>query len=82
MVPGKQFNKDLMLAWFLHHLASADRAKLMAELPVAYNDVLRCDAVTVVRNCDQSPMLLQDGRRSEPKPGLDESRPLPIARTG
>ena len=59
MLPGTQFHKDIMLAWFLHHLRSDDRAKLMAELPAAYNDVLACNAVRVVPT---EPVPLYDHR--------------------
>lgn len=43
------FNKDLVLRWFLYHLRNEDRAKLINALPEAYNDVIGRNVATVVR---------------------------------
>lgn len=57
IVPGTQFNKDLILAWLMHHLPMETRGRLIEELPAAYADVFECDAFTVVRK-DELPATL------------------------
>ncbi len=43
------FNKDLVLRWFMFHLRMEDRTRLINALPEAYNDVYGRKIATVVR---------------------------------
>ncbi len=51
-IPGKSFNKDLVLSWLLHHMSMETRFKLTNALPEAYNDIMEQEVATVVRTSD------------------------------
>jgi hypothetical protein len=60
-VPGKSFNKDLLLSWLLHHMSMETRLKMSAELPAAYNDVMQARVVATINHDDLE--LGRDGLR-------------------
>lgn len=49
---AQQFNKDMILNWFLHHMDMVTRGRLVAALPEAYNDIYGRQVMVVVRETD------------------------------
>jgi hypothetical protein len=79
-VPGKQFNKDLILSWLMHHLPMETRGKLIEELPAAYADVFQCDAFVVVRK-DELPDTFKRTLLRETRVVIDVSPGAPQGMT-